>query len=83
MVNWVVPAAELAAQTDKIAQGLANGPTYALGHTKRLIRRAHETSWDVQVAQENEQIGHSVATSDHFEGVQAFVEKRAAKFTGT
>jgi len=82
MLNWVVPAAELVAQTDKIAQGLANGPTYALGHTKRLIRQAHESNWDFQVAQENEQIGQSVASPDHLEGVQAFVEKRPAKFKG-
>jgi len=83
MVNWVVPSAELVSQTDKIAQGLASGPTYALGHTKRLVRQAHDCSWDLQLAHENEQIGQSVATSDHFEGVQAFVEKRLAKFNGS
>jgi 2-(1,2-epoxy-1,2-dihydrophenyl)acetyl-CoA isomerase len=82
MVNWTAPADELVAQTDKLARGLARGPTYALGHAKRLIRGAFESSWDDQVARENEQIGHSVASADHFEGVQAFVEKRQAVFVG-
>jgi len=82
MLNWTVPAEELAARTDKIARGLANGPTYALGHAKRLIRAAFASSWDDQVARENEQIAHSVASADHLEGVQAFVEKRQARFVG-
>jgi 2-(1,2-epoxy-1,2-dihydrophenyl)acetyl-CoA isomerase len=82
LVNWTVPADELVAQTDKIARGLARGPTYALGHAKRLIRAAFNSSWDDQVARENEQIAHSVASADHLEGVQAFVEKRSAVFVG-
>src|SRR5258708_4306594 len=42
LVNWIVPAAELAAATDKIVRRLANGPTVAYGETKALVNRTFE-----------------------------------------
>ena len=38
ILNWVVPKAQLAAETEKLARKLADGPTFALGVAKRLIR---------------------------------------------
>jgi 2-(1,2-epoxy-1,2-dihydrophenyl)acetyl-CoA isomerase len=64
------------------AERLAAMPTKALGLTKRYLRR----SWDCDLEEmlENEAYGQRVAgqTSDHQEGVQAFIEKRKPEFTG-
>ena len=82
IVNWVVPAADLAAETDKIARRLADGPTRALGNTKRLLNGAFETALGAQLEAEAVNFADCAATDDFAEGVTAFVEKRAAKFTG-
>ena len=82
LVNWVVPEADLIADSDKLARGLANGPTQALGRIKRLIRRSLQSDWEDQSAEEARTMSESIATDDHLEGVTAFVEKRRAKFTG-
>ena len=82
LVNWVVPRAELHAEALRIATDLANGPTLALGLAKRLIRNAWDASWDEQSHREAEAMAVAATTADHREGVAAFVEKRAPKFTG-
>ena len=38
MINRVVPLAELADQTQALAEGLATGPTKAVSATKRIVR---------------------------------------------
>lgn len=82
LVNWVVPRAELADQTAKLARRLADGPTVALGIAKRLMRSSLDNSWDEQSHREAEGMAVAVATEDHLEGVTAFVEKRKAVFRG-
>ena len=46
ILNWVVPKDQLAAETEKMARKLADGPTYALGVAKKLIRNSFDNSWD-------------------------------------
>lgn len=82
ILNWVVPKDRLAAETEKIARKLADGPTFALGVAKRLIRNSLENSWDEHSHREAEGLAACAATSDHFEGLSAFIEKRAPKFKG-
>lgn len=82
LVSRVVPAAELADATQALARQLAEMPTRALGLTKRAFNQAilsglHE--WLDYEAHLQEIAGR---TSDHREGVQAFLEKRKATFTG-
>jgi enoyl-CoA hydratase len=82
LVNYVVPAAELDARVDAMADTLAHGATLAIRWTKTvanipLRRRAHEVM-DASVAYEM----MSNISADHQEAVRAFLEKRKPKFSG-
>jgi 2-(1,2-epoxy-1,2-dihydrophenyl)acetyl-CoA isomerase len=83
IINRVVPAADLKAETAKLAQRLANGPTRALGHTKRLINAAHDTPIDKQLKAEEAAFAASAGTRDFDEGITAFIEKRKPNFIGS
>lgn len=82
LVNEVVTTAELNKTVDDLARRLANGPTKALGYSKRLINRA--STMDLADAMEYEAQHQDIAgkTADHLEAVNAFLEKRDPKFTG-
>jgi 2-(1,2-epoxy-1,2-dihydrophenyl)acetyl-CoA isomerase len=82
ILNWVVPKDQLAAETEKMARKLADGPTFALGVAKRLIRNSFDNSWDEHSHREAEGLAACAATEDHFEGLNAFLEKRKANFKG-
>jgi 2-(1,2-epoxy-1,2-dihydrophenyl)acetyl-CoA isomerase len=83
LVNWVVPAAELAAATEKIANRLANGPTIAYGETKALVNRTFERPLTAQLEAEAHAFARCAATHDLAEGVTAFVQKRKPAFKGS
>lgn len=82
LVNFVVPDADLDAETDKLATRLANGPTFVLGQGKRLMYRSLENEFESQLQFEAECFAECAKREDYREGVNAFVEKRKAKFTG-
>lgn len=82
IVNKVVPAASLAEETDKLARRLAEGPTFAYGHIKQLIRQSHLNTLHDQLAKEGDAFVSCSQTKDFAEGVAAFVGKRAPKFSG-
>ncbi len=82
LVNAVLPAAELlpAART-MLQQMLANGPL-ALAHTIHAAQRGAELPLDEALALESTEFGLLAASADMREGTTAFLEKRAARFTG-
>jgi len=82
ILNWIVPKSELAAETEKMARKLADGPTFALGVAKKLIRTSFDNSWDEHSHREAEGLAACAATDDHSEGLSAFLEKRKAAFKG-
>ena len=82
ILNWIVPKEKLAEETEKMARKLADGPTFALGVAKRLIRTSFDNSWDEHSHREAEGLAACAATEDHFEGLNAFLEKRKAAFKG-
>ncbi|MDO6459679.1 enoyl-CoA hydratase [Granulosicoccaceae sp. 1_MG-2023] len=82
MINRVVPGAELAAQTDKLAQRLAAGPARAYGNIKQLILQSSENSLEQHLQCEAETFGDTVMAEDWIEGVKAFNEKRKPQYSG-
>jgi 2-(1,2-epoxy-1,2-dihydrophenyl)acetyl-CoA isomerase len=77
-----VPDAELMAEARALAVQLATGPTIGLGLTKRAIQAASANSLDAQLDLEADYQKICGETPDYAEGVSAFLQKRAAKFTG-
>jgi 2-(1,2-epoxy-1,2-dihydrophenyl)acetyl-CoA isomerase len=82
MINFVVPTAELEAETSKLATRLAGGPTRALGNTKALLYRSLESEFESQLQAEAEYFSDSASHANFREGVTAFIEKRSPVFTG-
>lgn len=82
LVNRVVPAADLAVETDRLAERLARGAPQALGRLKRLMRESFERDLASQLAAERAAFLECAATSDFGEGLAAFFEKRPARYEG-
>jgi len=82
LVNKTVPANELDKTVDDMAAKLANGPTKALGLSKRVVNQASRL--ELSDALEYEAMNQDIAgkTKDHLEAVRAFLEKRQPKFIG-
>ncbi len=73
---------QLATEADALAASLATGPTIGLGLTKRAIQAAGTNGLDAQLDLERDLQRAAGRTPDYAEGVTAFLEKRAAAFTG-
>ncbi|MCB9081733.1 MAG: enoyl-CoA hydratase/isomerase family protein [Lewinellaceae bacterium] len=82
MVYRVVPAEKFADEAWALATRLAAMPTRALGLTKRALNCSMTYDLDRQLALELEFQTLAGQTADYREGVQAFLEKRTARFTG-
>jgi 2-(1,2-epoxy-1,2-dihydrophenyl)acetyl-CoA isomerase len=82
LVNKVVPADDFEAEVGKIAAEFAAGPTKTFGLIKRVLSRSQHATLEEML--EYEALIQEVAgrTEDHKEGVQAFYEKRPARFQG-
>ena len=82
LVNWVFPDESLRAQSSKIAERLAKGPTKAMGLAKRALNRAVVVDLDSSLEYEMYLQDIAGKTRDHIEGVKAFFEKREPEFSG-
>ncbi len=82
LVNKVVPAADLLAESEKMLRGiLAMGPL-AVRLAMEAIDQGLEMTLDEGLLLEANHFGLLAATQDMKEGTTAFLEKRAARFQG-
>lgn len=82
LVYKVVPEEMLMSAAQDIATKLAQGPTKAIGLTKRALNKS--ISADLETVLEYESYLQEIAgaTADHIEAVRAFFEKRKPVFKG-
>jgi len=82
LVNKVVPAADLATESERLVRGiLAMGPL-AVRLALEAVERGLDMSLDEGLLLEANHFGLLAATADMKEGLTAFLEKRAPKFAG-
>ena len=82
MVDEVLPDDELAAHAAGLAARLAEGPTRAYRWIKASLHHAAGSDLASTLAFENRAQVDCFASPDHHEAIQAFVDKRPARFTG-
>lgn len=86
-VEWgiaskVVAPEEVAAETRKIAESFAAGPTKAYGGAKRLLATAFNASMQEQLDRESEGIASMMRTHDGPHGLKSFLMKQKPTYRG-
>jgi 2-(1,2-epoxy-1,2-dihydrophenyl)acetyl-CoA isomerase len=82
LVREVFDDGDLLAGALALARRLAAGPTRALAATRRLIEAGEHSTYAEQFRREIEIQAEIRKTEDALEGRNAFLEKRAARFSG-
>ncbi len=82
LVNLVVPDAELAAETRKMALEMAANAPLAVQSAKRLMRMGLGQGFNDHVHHVYLQFLQLIKTNDFQEGMKSFLEKRPADFQG-
>jgi len=82
LVNRVTPHEAFAAEVRATAERLAHGPLTSYRYMKANVNLATYTDFRTHLDREAETHLRCGMTEDHREGVRAFMEKRAPKFTG-
>jgi len=82
LANKAVPAEELMTVAMEWAQALAERAPLSLAATKKVMRHAADNDWASSYDMEAKFQGELLGSDDNQEGIQAFFEKRAPKFTG-
>ncbi len=82
LVDQVADEGGLQEHVRKLAEGIASKAPLAVERGKSLVRQHSETLLLAGLQSETEAFLELFDTNDRREGMQAFMEKRAAKFTG-
>lgn len=82
LANKAVPASDLQSSALEWAKTLAGRAPLSLAATKKVMRFAADSSWADAYDMEAELQGELLGTADNKEGIQAFLEKRPARFKG-
>jgi len=82
LVSRVVPHADLLDEALALAGTIAANPPLAVQRLKAGLREALDPDWEQLGRWASRAIGELFETEDHREGVQAFLEKREARYVG-
>lgn len=82
LVHEVVPLTVLLEKAQALAGHLAQMPTKAIALTKQLLNASATNDYRAQLEAEAVAQAEAGRSSDFAEGVRAFLEKRAPRFTG-
>ena len=82
IVNQVVAPEELQTETLRLAERLRAAPPIALAAAKHAVYRSEASDLEEMLRYETEAQLRCFESADGHEGVRAFLEKRAPKFTG-
>ena len=82
IVSRVVAPEEVEAETRKMAEAFAAGPTKAFGGSKRLLSTAYSASMQEQLDHESEGISAMMRSHDGPHGLKSFLMKEKPKFEG-
>lgn len=82
LVSEVVPAGELAARAQEIAERIAERGPLAVQYAKEAVSRGLEMPLEQALRYETDLTVILQTTEDRAEGVRAFIEKRKPKFKG-
>jgi 2-(1,2-epoxy-1,2-dihydrophenyl)acetyl-CoA isomerase len=82
LLNGMVAAEKFPDEVYALARQLANGPTLAYARAKKLCYTSVNETLETQMESEARAIAASGKTEDFREGILAFMQKRAAAFTG-
>jgi enoyl-CoA hydratase len=82
LVNRVVPAAELIGVTTAMLKTILTNSPLAVAHCVELVDRGYDITLEEALTMESTAFGLLASTEDKREGTRAFLEKRAANFTG-
>ena len=82
LVNLVVPAAELLDRARAMLGAMIANAPVALALTVEAVNTGYDLTLDEALRFEATAFGLAAATEDMREGTRAFLEKRAARFTG-
>lgn len=83
LVHRVVPAESLREHSEALCLRLAAGPPLAIAASKRSLQRSFDADLQSQIEWEAQTQAALGKSQDAHEGIAAFFEKRAAKFSGT
>ncbi len=83
LVNRVFPAQDLVAAAVEAGQSVAAGGPLAVALAKRVLQARQDDGAQLARALEQHAFGLVASSHDRAEGMDAFLEKRDPKFTGT
>jgi enoyl-CoA hydratase/carnithine racemase len=82
MVAQVVPAERTVTAGIALANAVSAFSPVATRLSKAAVRASEEMPLSGGLEHERALLGTLLSTEDHFEGIDAFLEKRAPRFTG-